>query len=202
MSISTTRMVGFRLTPTPGCSPSLVRACEVSASPTSPSLLSLALHAFGIARRVQPIVVAASVGVAAMLVGFAVYPASMPSWWNAALGLASGWLVLRWLDNRKPWVLGAAGGLTGLSFLVKSTGAFVAAAIALYLIMLISPDSPRRRVLVALGALIVLSFGVLLAGASVASRSRIALCSPGAWRRSSDFEWNQCRGCLAVGRYR
>ena len=123
------------------------------------------LASFGIARRVQPTVVAASVGVAAMLVGFAVYPASMPSWWNAALGLACGWLVLRWLDSRNPWVLGAAGVLTGVSFLVKSTGAFVAAAVALYLIMLISPDSPRRRLLVALGALIVLFFGVLLAGA-------------------------------------
>ncbi len=151
--------------PTPGCSPSLGRACAVSASPTSLSLQSLALHLSGSTRRVQPTVVAASVGVAAMLVGFAVYPASMPSWWNAALGLACGWLVLRWLDSRNPWVLGAAGVLTGVSFLVKSTGAFVAAAVALYLIMLISPDSPRRRLLVALGALIVLFFGVLLAGA-------------------------------------
>ncbi len=123
------------------------------------------LASFGIVRRVQPIVVAASVGVAAMLVGFAVYPASMPSWWNAALGLATGWLVLRWLDTRNPLVLGAAGLLTGLSFLVKSTGAFAAAAVALFLIMLISPDSPRRKFFVALGALIVLLFGVLLAGA-------------------------------------
>ncbi len=91
--------------------------------------------------------------------------------------------------------------LTGVSFLVKSTGAFVAAAVALYLIMLISPDSPRRRVLVALGALIVLAFGVLLAGAP-SFRSVALLFVPLAWRRSSDFEWNQCRGCLAVRRYR
>ena len=124
-----------------------------------------AYASFTIVRRVQPVVVAASAGVAAMLVGFAVYPASMPSWWNVALGLASAALVLRWLDSRNSTLLAAAGLLTGVNFLVKPTGAYFAAAIALYLIMLISPDSPRRRTLVTLGAVIVLSFGVLLAGA-------------------------------------
>ncbi|HEY5890337.1 MAG TPA: glycosyltransferase family 39 protein, partial [Acidimicrobiia bacterium] len=124
-----------------------------------------AYASFTIVRRVQPVVVAASAGVAAMLVGFAVYPASMPSWWNVALGLASAALVLRWLDSRNSTLLAAAGLLTGVNFLVKPTGAYFAAAIALYLMMLVSPDSPKRRTLVALGAVIVLSFGVLLTGA-------------------------------------
>jgi hypothetical protein len=117
---------------------------------------------YSIVRRVQPVVVAASVGVAVMLIGFAAYPASMPSWWNAALGLASAALLLRWLDARKSTYLLAAGFVSGISFLVKSTGAYVAAAIALFLIVLSSADSPRRRSLVALGAIIVVAFGGLL----------------------------------------
>ena len=124
-----------------------------------------AYASFTIVRRVQPIVVAASAGVAAMLVGFAVYPASMPSWWNVALGLASAALVLRWLDSRNSTLLAAAGLLTGLSFLVKSTGAYIAAAIALYLIILASSGSPRRKVYVAIGCVVPIAFGLLLAGA-------------------------------------
>ena len=124
-----------------------------------------AYASFTIVRRVQPIVVAASAGVAAMLVGFAVYPASMPSWWNVALGLASAALVLRWLDSRNSTLLAAAGLLTGLSFLVKSTGAYIAAAIALYLIILASSGFPRRKVYVAIGCVVPIAFGLLLAGA-------------------------------------
>jgi Dolichyl-phosphate-mannose-protein mannosyltransferase len=124
-----------------------------------------AFASFTIVRRVQPIVVAASAGVAAMLVGFAVYPASMPSWWNVALGLASAALVLRWLDKRNSTLLAAAGLLTGVSFLVKLTGAYLAAAIVLYLIILASSSSPRRKVYVGIGCVVPLAFGLLLAGA-------------------------------------
>jgi hypothetical protein len=101
--------------------------------------------------RIQPVVVAASVVATMWIVGFAVYPASLPSWWNSALGLAAACLVIRWLDTRNRLVLISAGLLTGLSFLVKSTGAYVGVAIALYFLMLGSLTSSRRRALVALG---------------------------------------------------
>jgi Dolichyl-phosphate-mannose-protein mannosyltransferase len=132
---------------------------------------------FTIVRRVQPVVVAASVGFALMLIGFAAYPASMPSWWNAALGLASVALVLRWIDSRKGLFLVAAGLVGGTSFLVKSTGAYVAAAIALYLIILASADSSRRTSLIVLGTTIVAAFGVLLT-ADPSLQSAVVLMIP------------------------
>ena len=139
---------------------------------------AVAAHAsFTIVRRVQPIVVAASASVGAVLVGFAVYPASMPSWWNAALALASVALVLRWLDSRNLFFLGAAGLLTGLSFLVKSTGAHIAAAIALYLVILASSRSQRRWLMVGIGWAVVTSFGVLLSGAP-STQSLVGLLLP------------------------
>jgi hypothetical protein len=116
---------------------------------------------FSIVRRVQPMVVAASVGVAVMLIGFAAYPASMPSWWNASLGLASTALVLHWLNSRNGMFLVASGLVSGLSFLVKSTGAYVAAGIALFLLILVNAES-RRRWNTALGAMIVACFAGLL----------------------------------------
>jgi hypothetical protein len=63
------------------------------------------ISSFALVRRAEPVVVAASTGVATCLVGFAVYPASMPSWWNAALGLASAYLVLRCLirETNSSW---------------------------------------------------------------------------------------------------
>jgi hypothetical protein len=116
--------------------------------------------------RIQPVVVAASVVATMWIVGFAVYPASLPSWWNSALGLAAACLVIRWLDTRNRLVLISAGLLTGLSFLVKSTGAYVGVAIALYFLMLGSLTSSRRRALVALGWGVVLAFGALLTSAA------------------------------------
>lgn len=124
-----------------------------------------AYSSFTLVRRVQPVVVAASAAVATCLVGFAVYPASMPSWWNSALGLAAAGLVLRWVDSRNKLVLASAGLITGISFLVKSTGIYVGVAIGLYLLMLASLTSPRRRGLVGLGYGIALAFGVLLTSA-------------------------------------
>lgn len=123
------------------------------------------ISSFALVRRVQPVVVAASTCVATCLVGFAVYPASMPSWWNAALGLAAAYLILRWLDSRNQIVLVSAGLLIGLSFLVKSTGIYVGVAIATYLLMLASPTSSLQRLLAALGYGIVVAFGVLLTSA-------------------------------------
>jgi hypothetical protein len=136
-----------------------------------------ALASFTIVRRVQPVVVAASAGVAALLVGFAVYPASMPSWWNAAMALVAVALVLRWSDSGNTALLAGAGVVTGLSFLVKSTGAYIAAAIALYLIILMSRGSPRRPLLIAIGATVVAAFGLLLA-ASPSLQSFVGLLIP------------------------
>jgi len=122
-----------------------------------------ALSSFALVRRVQPPVVAATVGVTLLLVGFAVYPASMPSWWNAALGVVSAYLVMRWLDSRRVVFLLAAGAITGISFLVKSTAAYAGAGIALFLLMLASQSSSNRRAHIAVGATLVLVFAGLLA---------------------------------------
>jgi hypothetical protein len=122
-----------------------------------------ALSSFALVRRVQPPVVAAAVGVTLLLVGFAVYPASMPSWWNAALGLASAYLVMRWLDSRRDVFLLAAGTITGISFLIKSTAAYAGAGIALFLLMLASQTSSKRKAYLAVGAILVLVFAALLA---------------------------------------
>ena len=83
--------------------------------------------------------------------GLAVLRLQCPRRWNAALGLATGWLVLRWLDTRNPLGLGSRRPATGLSFLVKSTGAFAPAAVALFLIMLIVPRFTQTQILCRLG---------------------------------------------------
>jgi hypothetical protein len=62
------------------------------------------------------------------------YPAPMPSWYNlflAMLGLAA---LVRWLEDRRPRWLAAAGVAGGLSVLVKVVGLYFIAGVLLFLV--------------------------------------------------------------------
>lgn len=118
---------------------------------------------YAVVRRMHPPFVAGSAAVAMFVVAFASYPAAMPSWWNVALGLVAAFLVLLWRDSGRSSLLVFAGVTTGMSFLVKSTGAYIAAGVLLYLLILISRSPSRRGAARFCGFLVVLCFGALLA---------------------------------------
>lgn len=123
-----------------------------------------AVSVFHLVRRVQAPVVAATSGVAAFMVGFAAYPASMPTWWNAALGCLAVLCCLKWTETSKVHWLVVAGVATGVSFLVKMVAAYVAAALVLYVVVTVSRTRWDRVLSTSLGILTGIAFLILWTG--------------------------------------
>jgi len=107
----------------------------------------LGLSAYAVMRRrVAPLT--AALGVVAILIGpYAAYPAAMPSWWNVALGFVAILLLLRYRDSERMMYVVAAGAVTGMSFLIKSTAVYVAAALLLWLTRRVARLTGDRRLL-------------------------------------------------------
>jgi hypothetical protein len=84
-------------------------------------------------RLVRPV---AAAGVTLLCVGWALpnYPAPLPSWYNLFLTVFGVAALFRWLEDRRPRWLVAAGIAGGLSLLVKVVGLYFVAGTLLFLV--------------------------------------------------------------------
>lgn len=74
------------------------------------------------------------VAISAVVAGFVLYPASTPTWWNVSLGIVSMVLVVRGSEQESAGWLVAAGFISGLNVLVKTTGLYFAIPSFLWLL--------------------------------------------------------------------
>lgn len=84
---------------------------------------------------------AAPAAVSLIVLGFVIYPASMPTWWNLSLGLTALAMAYAGWMKSKPVLVVGAGFLTGVSMLIKTTGGiFVAIALFLWFLAVSEHD--------------------------------------------------------------